>query len=347
MIDLTKITANKVSTNPSSYSLLLYGPSKIGKTTFVNELFPRVLNIMTERRYGALDGAMVQYISTWGEFKQVLSQLKRKEVQEMYDAVSIDTVENLYRYASKFTASQFDEFSVGDGDVGYGRDHTRLSEVWFRGLKELESLPYTNIFVSHSTEKIVKMPYIDSNEMNAIPDAILSQSNDGKQMVEFTKISPDLKEKGLAPVTKMVDNILYAENNLVNGEEQRVLHLRGTLQYEAGTTFKGVKPIIQFNAEAYKQEVARVLGSKYEKTTEKKVLHADAKDVQYNFSDLLDKTKEVAILFQKNNDIKTLTTIVEKTLGKGHKVNELSENRSEDLAIILSELTETAKKKGY
>ncbi len=347
MIDLTKIEPNKVSTDPSSYSLLLYGPSKIGKTTFVQELFPKVLHIMTEKRYGALDGAMVQYVSSWSEFKQVLSQLKRKEVQSMFDAISIDTIENLYRYADKFTASQFDEFSVGDGNVGYGRDHTRLNEVWFRGLKELESLPYTNIFVSHSIEKIVKMPYINSAEFNSIPDAVVSQESDGTEMVEFTKIVPDLKEKALGPVTKMVDNVLYAENNLVNGKEQRVLHLRGTLQYEAGTTFKGVKPIIPFTAESYKEEVKRVLGGNYEKTTDKKVLHADTKDVEYDFDDLLEKTKEVAILFQKNNDIKTLTTIVEKTLGKGNKVNDLNEGRVEDLAIILADLTEAAEKKGY
>ena len=61
MIDLTKIEPNKVSTDPSSYSLLLYGPSKIGKTTFVQELFPKVLHIMTEKRYGALAFEIVCY----------------------------------------------------------------------------------------------------------------------------------------------------------------------------------------------------------------------------------------------------------------------------------------------
>ena len=114
-MDLTAIEPNKVSTDPASYSTLLYGESKVGKSTLVNELFgtDRTLNIMTEKRFGAIENAKVQYISSWGEFKQVLTQLKRKEVRAMYDTVSIDTVENLYKFLGKYIASGYGEYVVG------------------------------------------------------------------------------------------------------------------------------------------------------------------------------------------------------------------------------------------
>jgi len=61
-LDLVNIKRTRVSSVPLSYSMLLYAPTKFGKTTFVNELFgERLLNIMTEKRL-VVDNAAGIYI---------------------------------------------------------------------------------------------------------------------------------------------------------------------------------------------------------------------------------------------------------------------------------------------
>ena len=151
---LLNLQPTQVSSSPESYNFLLYGESKIGKTTFVNDLFgDRVLNIMTEKRWGGVEGAKIVYASNYADIKNLLRVLKDKELQEAYDAVSFDTIDNLYLYVDKYVADQYNEASVGTGgaDNLFGRDWRQRDAVWVNLLKEIESLPYTTVFVSHET----------------------------------------------------------------------------------------------------------------------------------------------------------------------------------------------------
>ena len=113
---LLNLKPTTVSSNPESYNFLLYGESKIGKTTFVNDLFgDRVLNVMSEKRLGGVEGARGIYISNYADVKNILRILKDKELQEAYDVVSFDTIDNLYLYVDKYVADQYNEISVGTG----------------------------------------------------------------------------------------------------------------------------------------------------------------------------------------------------------------------------------------
>ena len=60
-IDLLKIQPHKVSRDLSGYITLLYGPAKVGKTTFGTQM-PGHLLLAFERGYNALPGAMAQDI---------------------------------------------------------------------------------------------------------------------------------------------------------------------------------------------------------------------------------------------------------------------------------------------
>ena len=75
MIDILTIEPTVISRDLKGKYILLYGKPKVGKTTFGAQ-FPGALILAFERGYNALPGVMAQDITTWGEFKQVLRELK-------------------------------------------------------------------------------------------------------------------------------------------------------------------------------------------------------------------------------------------------------------------------------
>lgn len=126
---LKNIKPVQISTNVSDYSMLVYGPSKVGKTTFVYDLYKdKVLFLATEDRHKALAGAHVQPISSWSDYEAVLSALSDKELQEQYDVIAIDTVENLYDMALKAILKKY---RVKDlSEVAWGKAHGDLKNTW-------------------------------------------------------------------------------------------------------------------------------------------------------------------------------------------------------------------------
>lgn len=64
--DLLNIQPNVVSRDLSGYITLLYGPPKIGKTTFGSKM-PKPLLLAAERGYSAIPGIMAVDVTSWGE----------------------------------------------------------------------------------------------------------------------------------------------------------------------------------------------------------------------------------------------------------------------------------------
>ena len=77
---LLNLQPTTVSSDPESYNFLLYGESKIGKTSFVNNLFgDRLLNVMTEKRLAGVEGAKGIYVSSYADVKSVLRILTYRD----------------------------------------------------------------------------------------------------------------------------------------------------------------------------------------------------------------------------------------------------------------------------
>lgn len=343
-INLKGITPNKVSDDFGAYSTFIYGTAKIGKSTFINELYgDRVLQIFTEKRFQHLEGAYIQYVSTWQEFMTVMKQLKDPELKEKFDVVSIDTVENLFNMLEKHIAAKFDEEMIGSGSVGYGKDWTALKDTWKDGLALIEKNGYVPVFVSHSKQVTTQIPKsaIMGNEADGIKGEIVEDKN-GIEYLEFQKFVPDGPDRMMAPINKMADNILFMSVTAdANGNEQRVISLRETLQWSAGSTFANIAPVIPLSADAYKKAVKDALGSIDEsKKTKDYVSKADIQGEELDFTSLMNEMKELGGKFMEAGRQEELQQATEQAFGPGVRATEAKPSQVEIVKTLVDELKE-------
>ena len=104
-IDLLSIKPHQVSRDLSGYITFIYGPAKIGKTTFGSQM-PGALILAFERGYNTLGGVLKQDVTTWGEMKQIVRELKKPEVQAVYKSIIVDTADYAADACQKYICNQ-------------------------------------------------------------------------------------------------------------------------------------------------------------------------------------------------------------------------------------------------
>lgn len=353
-VDLLSIEPVKVSTDVSSYSMLVYGPPKIGKTTFIHDLYgDRVLHIMTEKRFKTLKGAQVQYIKNWNDYIKVTTQLRNPKIFERYDVVSIDTIENLYGFLEKYVAAKYKEGSVGERNDLWGADWNDLKTMWKDGLLKIEQAGFTPVFVSHSTTTVTQIPksgIIDADAAELTSYSEVQSKKDGQTYLEFEKFVPDMKDKVMGPINKMVDNILFLTNTAdTTGKERRVIQTRETLQWLAGSTFEGIKPTIPLDASAYTQAIKDAINliDDSDLTDERQAdTDVDADEEKLDYNDLMNDIKKIGVAINKSGNKERVTELSDEIFGLGNKMTDASTQQVELMSIAVDRLKELASELG-
>lgn len=153
-INLLALEPHKVSRDLSGYITFLYGPAKSGKTTFGSKM-PGHLLLAFERGYNALPGVMAQDITTWGEMKQVVRELKKPEVKAVFKSIIIDTADLAAECCQKYICNQLGIENIGDGGWstnGWAKYKKEFEDVF----RTLTQLGYAVLFISHDKEKTIK-----------------------------------------------------------------------------------------------------------------------------------------------------------------------------------------------
>lgn len=351
MKNIFEITPNVVPTDPTEYSTFIYGVPKIGKSTLAYEMYKeRGLFIATEDRHKALPGAMVIRVTTWVEFLTIMGQLRQPNAKDLYDVVILDTIENLYGMLEKFVAVKYKEKTVGERKDIWGADWVDMKKMWKEGLNMIPEAGFIPCFIAHATEQVVQIPasgVLQSDLEGATVELKVVQDKDDKsktlEVYEFQKYMPDMKDKVFAPINKMVDNILFANTTLdvSTGQEQRVLYLRDTLQWMAGSTFKDIDPIIPLDAKEYTKAVKRALGKVDKKQTTKESVRKVKEEL--NYKEIMSKVKNAGTAFHKAGKLDKLNAISESVFGLGEKMTDASEAQVELLSLALNMIEEKAK----
>ena len=319
-INLLNIQPHKVSKDLSGYITYVYGAPKTGKTTLATQMDGSLL-LAFEQGYNALPGVMAQDITSWGEMKQVFRELKKPEVQAVYKAIIVDTIDVAADRCKKYICQQN---GIEDlGDLGYGKGWTKFKEEFNEIFRGLTQLGYAVFFIGHHKEVTLQ---------------------DAATGAERLITRPSLSNSTREVIAGMADIYGYAHQKKEG--EMSVLTLRSSDgSIECGCRFKYIpseitmsyQNLVKAIQEAIDKEAAEHDG-KF--VTEERLSTPVAKTYDYEklkaeFNDLVGQVMTA----NQSNGAK-ITGIVERYLGKGKKVSETTSEQAEFIHLIVNDIRE-------
>ncbi len=321
-INLLSIEPHKVSTDLSGYITFIYGPAKVGKTTFGSQM-PDALCLAFERGYNAIPGIIAQDITSWGEMKQVVRELKKPEVRARFKSLVIDTVDIASDLCQKYLCNQLGIDNIGDGGwaVNGWAKYKKEFEETFRTLAQLG---YAIVFLSHDKDKTIKL----------------------QNGFEYNQTGSSVQSSALTIIENMSDIIGYAHPKVnPDNTSSVVLTLRSRdNSVRCGCRFQYIDEEIPFS---YK-ELEKALNKAIEKeanlhnnkyVTEER--NAAIEEKIYDYESLMAKFSDlVGELMIKDSAYyqPRITQIVDKYLGKGKKVSEATIDQAEFIYLIIEEI---------
>lgn len=322
-INLLNIEPHKVSRDLSGYITFLYGPAKCGKTTFGTKM-PGHLLLAFERGYNALPGVMAQDITSWGEMKQVMRELKKPEVKATFKSIIVDTADIAADMCQKYICNQLGIENIGDGGWttnGWAKYKKEFEETF----RTLAQLGYAVVFISHDKEKTIKP----------------------QNGTEYQQVTSSMQSSALAIIENMCDIIGYAHPKvMMDGTQRVVLTLRsGDNSVRCGCRFKYITNEIDFTYEALTKALNDAIDKEAAETngqfvTEERLMPTILKE--YDYDALMTEFQKLVgeIMAKNQSNAPKITMIVEKYLGKNKKVSDTMPDQAELISLIVEEMRE-------
>lgn len=322
-IDLLSLQPHKVSRDLSGYITFIYGPAKCGKTTFGSKM-PGALLLAFERGYNAIPGIVAQDITTWGEMKQTMRELKKPEVKERFKSIIVDTADIAADLCQKYICNQLGIDNIGDGGWatnGWAKYKKEFEETF----RTLAQLGYAVVFISHDKEKTI-------SPQNA---------------KEYQQIGSSMQSSALAILENMSDIIGYAHPKVTDNGANMVLTLRSSdNSVRCGCRFKYIEPEIDFTYDALTKALNEAIDKEANETNNQYVTsERQAAPIlkEYDFDALMKEFQEIAGGLMERDSATNgpkITQIIDKYLGKGKKIAETTRDQAEFIYLIVNEIKE-------
>lgn len=304
---------------------------KSGKTTTATK-FPKHLLLAAEKGYNAIPGAMAQPINSWSEFKKVLRFLKDPKAKEKYETIILDTVDLFYDFCTKYICDNAKNPKGGFGvdslsEIGYGKGYTLVGKEFDECLRSIVKMDYGLVMISHASDKV----FTD------------------EQGQEFNKIVPTLDKRATNIVSRMAD--IYGYSRTVTddtGKPMSKLFIRGTSRYAAGSRFKYTPDYIDFSYEGLVNAIGEAIDKQMEETdssyfsNERENLYQTE---ELDFDTLMEDFQSLINTLFEKEDFESywqprIQSTIDKILGKGNKVADMSREQTEALSLIIDGIKE-------
>jgi hypothetical protein len=223
--------------NLSDLKLLVYGPPKIGKTTFCS-CADGALFFATEPGLNSLEAYQVP-IPTWEDF--LISGAELSAGNHQFKTLIVDTIDNAFRLCTEHFLKRLG--IAHESDLGYGKAYSIINTEFARVLTKLAFLPVGLFLVSH-----IKVLELDGRT--------------GK----YTRIVPNLPDKVRQSVLGMADMILYCDIEMDTGADgkpgfRRVIRTKPSPFYEAGDRTGRLPETIDLNYAAFSDAFNAAVGT--------------------------------------------------------------------------------------
>ena len=221
---------------------------------------------------------------------------------------------------------------------GYGLVEKEFDEC----LRQIVQMGYGLVVISHETDKT----FTDES---------------GKQ---YNKIVPTLDKRANNVLARMCDIIGYTRSVTdENGKEKVVMFMRGTSRYEAGSRFKYTPDYIDLSYDNLVKAIGDALDKQMGEdggelfTDKRENVHVDTTS-NLNFDELMKEFGDIIANIPGSSDIKKeteegkkfaeywqprISQIIERYLGKGHKIKDATRDQVEAIDLIVADLKDITK----
>lgn len=321
-IDILNLEPTVISRDLKGKYILVYGKPKTGKTTLASR-FPKNLLIAFEKGYNAIDGIKAIDINKWADFKLVLRQLEKKEAQEMYDTITIDTTTIAYEMCEQYICAQHGVQTIAD--IPWGQGYTATKKEFEKCLRKITMLGYGLVLISHIETRKEKLS--DDNEIEIL--------------------APSMPKRCYEVVNQIVDIIGYISTEWDDdGNSVRWLYTRQTPTVMAGSRFKYLAPKIKLGYDELVKAIneaidkqrdvdgATVVDKVETKVEEQLDYEAIRKEASELWSELVQKdTANADIILKK----------VEMIFGRKIKLSEITEDQVDLFNLVLIDMRDMKK----
>lgn len=316
-IDILNIQPTTISRDLKGKYICLFGNAKVGKTTFACNA-PKNLLLAFEKGYNAISGAKAVDINKWSDLKTVLRQLEKKEAQEMYDTITIDTVGLMWQLCEDYICVANNVTALGD--IAWGKGFSMCKREFENCLRKITKLGYGLIIIAHSEKRIEKVDDDNSIEI----------------------YSPNIPKRAADIVNQLVDIIGYIGVEFdEKGESHRYLYTRATPTIMAGSRFPHLPAKIPFGYRELSESLSKAIE---ESGTEDGATIVD-KDIQKvedkrTFREVREEAEKVwtSLVKEDPQNAQKIMGLVEEIFGRQMKLSEINEKQVDLFKLLLDEM---------